>query len=65
MDLNGKRGDVWKKFFTPRMVRHWNRLPREVVDAPSLQEFRTRLDGFLGSLIYCCNPAHSRGVGTR
>jgi len=32
------------------MVRHWHRLPREAVDAPSLEAFRARLDGALGSL---------------
>ncbi|GAB0207626.1 mitochondrial enolase superfamily member 1 [Grus japonensis] len=40
-----------KKFFTVRMVRHWNRLPREVVDAPSLEVFKARLDGALGNVI--------------
>ena len=39
------------KFFTMRVVRCWNRLPREVVDAPSLEVFKARLDGALGSLV--------------
>ncbi|KFQ32837.1 hypothetical protein N332_05291, partial [Mesitornis unicolor] len=42
---------IRKKFFTVRVVRHWNRLPREVVDAPSLQVFKARLDRALGNLV--------------
>jgi len=33
------------------MVRHWNRLPRDVVDAPSLETFKAGLGQALGNLI--------------
>ena len=45
------RLDVREKFFTERVVRCWHRLPRVVVDAPSLEVFKARLDGALGSLV--------------
>ncbi|KFR13861.1 hypothetical protein N306_00404, partial [Opisthocomus hoazin] len=45
------RLDIRKKFFTMRVVKHWNRLPREVVDAPSLAVFKARLDGALSNLV--------------
>ncbi|KFO54186.1 hypothetical protein N302_02117, partial [Corvus brachyrhynchos] len=38
------RLDARKKFFTLSVVRHWNRLPREAVDAPSVEMFKARLD---------------------
>jgi len=40
------------KFFTERVVRCWNRLHGEVVDAPSLKMLKARLDEALGHLIY-------------
>ncbi|KFQ93099.1 hypothetical protein Y956_06824, partial [Nipponia nippon] len=45
------RLDIIKKFFTMRVVRHWNRLPREKLWAPSLEVFKARLDGALSSLV--------------
>ena len=45
------RLDVRGKFFTMRVVGCWNRLPREVVDAPALEVFKARLDGALSSLV--------------
>ncbi|KFR11097.1 hypothetical protein N306_02505, partial [Opisthocomus hoazin] len=45
------RLDIGKRFFTLRVVRHWNRLPREAVDAPSLEVFKARLDWALSTLV--------------
>ncbi|KFR03835.1 hypothetical protein Y956_13166, partial [Nipponia nippon] len=42
---------IRKTFFTMRVVKHWHRLPREAVDAPSLETFKARLDGALSNLI--------------
>ncbi|KFV09576.1 hypothetical protein N339_09677, partial [Pterocles gutturalis] len=50
-----KEGRFWldmrKNFFTVRVVRHWHKLPREVVDAPSLEVFKARLDEALSNLV--------------
>ncbi|KFW65421.1 hypothetical protein AS28_04212, partial [Pygoscelis adeliae] len=45
------RLDLREKFLTLRVVKHWHRLPREVVDAPCLETFQVRLDGALSNLI--------------
>jgi len=47
----GFRWDTRKKFYRIRVVEHWNRLPREAVDASSLETYKVRLDGALSSLI--------------
>ena len=43
--------DIRRKLFTQRVVMHWNRLPREVVDAPSLEAFKAGLDVAVSSLV--------------
>ena len=45
------RLDIRGKLFTERVMRCWNRLPREVVDALSLEMFKTRFDGALSYLV--------------
>ncbi|KAK4815850.1 hypothetical protein QYF61_008453 [Mycteria americana] len=44
------RLDIRKRFFTERVAGHWNRLPREVVMAPSLSEFKEHLDNTLSHM---------------
>jgi len=41
---------IRKKFFPMRVVKHWGRLPRAAVAAPSLAVFKARLDGALSTL---------------
>ncbi|KFQ35605.1 hypothetical protein N331_02142, partial [Merops nubicus] len=45
------RLDIRKKLFSRRVVDPWNRLPRQVVEAPFLGTFKIRLDEALSSLI--------------
>jgi len=45
------RLDIKKKLLTVEVVRHWNRLPREDVDAPSLEALKARRDGALSNLV--------------
>lgn len=40
-------------------------LPREILDALSLEVFIARLDGVQSNLVYKCGPVHSRGVRSR
>jgi len=53
---------IRKKFSTIRVVKHWNRLPREVVEALSLETFTTGLDGALSNLVWWKVPLLTAGV---
>jgi len=43
--------NMQKNLFTIWVTEHWNRLPREAVESPSLEIFKTRLDAFLLKLL--------------
>ncbi|KFV86286.1 hypothetical protein N308_12385, partial [Struthio camelus australis] len=45
------RLNMRKNFFPVRVTDHWNRLPREVVEAPSLEIFKSHLDTILGNVL--------------
>lgn len=43
--------NIKKNFFTVRVTKHWNRLPREVVESLSLEIFKACLHAYLGNLL--------------
>jgi len=51
--------------FTVRVVRHWNRLPRELATVPSLEVFKATLDEALSNLVWWKVSLPMAGGGTR
>ncbi|KFV12458.1 hypothetical protein N340_06515, partial [Tauraco erythrolophus] len=45
------RLDIRKNFFTEKVVKYWNRLPREVVESPSLEVFTNRVDLVFSNMV--------------
>ena len=43
--------NMWKNIFTVRVKEHWNRLPGDLVESPSMEIFKTCLDACLGDLL--------------
>ena len=52
--------NMGKNFFTVRMTEHWNRLPREAVESPSMEILKTHLGAYLCNLLQ--QTCFSRGL---
>ena len=44
--------NMWKNFFTVRVMEHWSKLPSDVVDSSSTEIFKTHLNAYLCNLLW-------------
>ena len=51
LKLGHRKFHMQKNLYTVRVMEHWNRLPREVVESPSLEIFKTWQDAYLCHLL--------------
>ena len=54
--------NMQKYFFKIRVMEQWNRLPREIMESPSMETFKTHLDAYLCDLLQ--GTCFSRGLGS-
>lgn len=59
------RKEIRKHFYSQRIVTPWNKLPDSVVNAPSLNTLKNRLDKFMGNRKYTVNPENSSWVSVQ
>lgn len=43
--------DIWTNYFSETVMRHWNRLPKDMVESPSLEAFKNRVDVALKDVV--------------
>lgn len=43
--------DIWTNFFSETVMRHWNRLPKDMVESPSLEAFKNGVDVALKDMV--------------
>ena len=54
LEKRSSKLDIRKYFFTYRTVNMWNELPSEIVNSPSVNAFKTRIDDFFRNEVYQC-----------
>ena len=49
--------DVWKRFYSNRVNNHWNCLPEEIANAPSINSFKYQIDNYYKDKIFSTDPS--------